>query len=156
MLTVFVTYHYFLGLRTLTVIVDAVKAIKKNHGVDIDIDNIDPDDYPEVYQDLVEKGTVGVFQFESDGMVSMLKSMFSDVDRVNSAKTEEERKALGHEFFERLIAGISLYRPGPMEYIPEYIHGLQHPDEVSYDCPELEPILKDTYSVIVYQGATRS
>ena len=141
----------FLGLRTLTVIKDAVKAIKRNYGVDIDIDNLDIDSYPEIYEMLVNDNTIGVFQFESGGMTSMLKQMFYDIDRLNSIKTEEDKKALGHEFFERLIAGISLYRPGPMDYIPDYVAGIHDPNSVKYDCPELEPILKRTYGVIVYQ-----
>lgn len=141
----------FLGLRTLTVIKDAVKAIKRNYGVDIDIDNLDIDSYPEIYEMLVNDNTIGVFQFESGGMTSMLKQMFYDIDRLNTIKTDEDRKSLGHEFFERLIAGISLYRPGPMDYIPDYVAGIHDPNSVKYDCPELEPILKRTYGVIVYQ-----
>lgn len=141
----------FLGLRTLTVIKDTVKAIKKNYGVDIDIDNINIDEHPEVYDSMVNGNTIGVFQFESGGMTSMLKQMFFDIDRVKTAKTKEEKTALGHEFFERLIAGISLYRPGPMEYIPDYINGIKDIHSVKYDCDELKPILSKTYGVIVYQ-----
>lgn len=141
----------FLGLRTLTVIKDTVKAIKKNYGIDIDIDNVSIDDNPEIYDMLVNDNTIGVFQFESGGMTSMLKQMFYDIKRLDSIKTAEDKNHLGHEFFERLIAGISLYRPGPMDYIPDYIAGIREPAAVRYDCPQVAPILKRTYGVIVYQ-----
>lgn len=110
----------FLGLRTLTVIKDTVKAIKKNYGIDIDIDNVSIDDNPEIYDMLVNDNTIGVFQFESGGMTSMLKQMFYDIKRLDSIKTAEDRNHLGHEFFERLIAGISLYRPGPMDCVTRF------------------------------------
>lgn len=141
----------FLGLKTLTVIGDTVAAVKKNYGVDIDINHLDPGKYPEVCAMLVRENTIGVFQFESDGMIEMLNGMFYDVDRLDRAKTDEERYALGSEFFERLIAGISLYRPGPMDYIPDYVQGVKDPSTVKYDVPELKPILGTTYGVIVYQ-----
>lgn len=141
----------FLGLRTLTVLKDACDEIEKNYGKRLAIDRLNPDKYPEIYEMMVNEGTVGVFQFESAGMVDMLKKMFFDTYRIKQAKTKEERKAIGHEYFERLIAGISLYRPGPMAYIPEYIDGLRNPENIHYDCPEVEPILKNTYGVIVYQ-----
>ena len=141
----------FLGLKTLTVIDDAVGFIRKNHGVDIDINHIDPGKYPEVCAMLVRENTIGVFQFESDGMIEMLNGMFYDIDRLDKAKTDEERYALGSEFFERLVAGISLYRPGPMEYISEYVRGVRDPSTVKYDVPELKPIIGTTYGVIVYQ-----
>lgn len=141
----------FLGLSTLTVIGDAVKFIKKNHGVDIDINHLNPSKYPEVCAMLVRENTIGVFQFESDGMIKMLEGMFYDVDRLDRAKTQEEKETLGAEFFERLVAGISLYRPGPMDYIPEYVKGVKDPSTVTYDVPELKPILGTTYGTIVYQ-----
>lgn len=146
----------FLGLKTLTVIGDTVAAVKKNYGVDIDINHLDPGKYPEVCAMLVRENTIGVFQFESNGMIETLNGMFYDIDRLDRAKTDEERYALGSEFFERLVAGISLYRPGPMQYIPDYIQGVKDPSTVRYDVPELKPILGTTYGVIVYQGATRS
>lgn len=151
MLWLSLTYSYFLGLRTLTVIKDAENAINKKYGVNLQMDKLDIEKYPEVYEMLVKDNTIGVFQFESEGMTSMLKQMFYDIDRVQQAKTEEEKTALGHEFFERLIAGISLYRPGPMDFIPQYIEGIRDPMSIHYDCPQLEPILGKTYGVIVYQ-----
>lgn len=121
----------FLGLRTLTVIDDAVKNIKQARGIDIDINKIDDKD-PKAF-DLIGSGkTEGIFQLESDGMKNFMKD-------------------LKPENLEDIIAGISLYRPGPMEYIPAYIKGKKNAATVTYDCPELEPILKPTYGVIVYQ-----
>lgn len=126
----------FLGLRTLTVMRDTVDMVKDNRGVDIDIDNLPLQD-PEVYKMIGEGKTVGVFQLESAGMTSFMKELKPDS-------------------LEDIIAGISLYRPGPMAEIPRYIENKNHPEKVSYLCPELEPILSVTYGVIVYQGATRS
>ena len=120
----------FLGLRTLTVIKDAVDLIHKM-GIELDIDAIDIND-KKVY-DLIASGkTEGIFQLESAGMKSFMK----------------ELKA---ESIEDVIAGISLYRPGPMEFIPKYIKGKNNRDSITYDCPELEPILSPTYGCIVYQ-----
>ncbi len=120
----------FLGLRTLTVIKDAVDLIHKK-GIELDIDAIDIND-KKVY-DLIASGkTEGIFQLESAGMKSFMK----------------ELKA---ESIEDVIAGISLYRPGPMEFIPKYIKGKNNRDSITYDCPELEPILSPTYGCIVYQ-----
>lgn len=136
MLWMFLTYSYFLGLRTLTVMRDTVDMVKDNRGVDIDIDNLPLQD-PEVYKMIGEGKTVGVFQLESAGMTSFMKELKPDS-------------------LEDIIAGISLYRPGPMAEIPRYIENKNHPEKVSYLCPELEPILSVTYGVIVYQGATRS
>lgn len=121
----------FLGLRTLTVIQDAVKLVKENHNIDIDIDNVGFED--EAVYDLLSSGkTEGVFQLESAGMTSFMKQ-------------------LKPRNIEDVIAGISLYRPGPMDFIPYYIKGKEHPDEVTYDTPELEHLLKQTYGCIVYQ-----
>jgi len=121
----------FLGLKTLSIIKTAMDLIKKNHGVDIDIDNLPLDDLKtfELYQ---RADTTGTFQFESPGMQKYLKELKPDK-------------------FEDLIAMNALYRPGPMEYIPTYIrrkHGLE---EVVYDIPELEEYLSDTYGITVYQ-----
>ncbi|MEX1188793.1 MAG: DNA polymerase III subunit alpha [Bacteroidia bacterium] len=121
----------FLGLKTLTIIRDALQMIKENHGVDIDIDSIDLEDTKtfELYQRAETNGT---FQFESAGMQKHLKDLKPDK-------------------FEDLIAMNALYRPGPMDYIPNFIkrkHGLE---EVSYDLPELEEYLKETYGITVYQ-----
>lgn len=131
MLTMFVTYHYFLGLRTLTVIQNAVKLAEQNQGVKLDIDHINYED-KKVYKMLGAGKTDGVFQLESGGMTSFMKE-------------------LKPESLEDVIAGISLYRPGPMDFIPQYIKGKNNADSITYDCPELEPILKPTYGCIVYQ-----
>lgn len=120
----------FLGLRTLTVIQDAVNLIRKN-GEDLDIDNIDFGD-KKVYELIASGKTEGIFQLESAGMKSFLK----------------ELKA---ESIEDVIAGISLYRPGPMDFIPKYVKGKHNRDTITYDCPELESILSPTYGCIVYQ-----
>lgn len=121
----------FLGLRTLTVIQNAVRHIKENHGIDIDIDHLDFDD-KEVYEMISAGKTEGVFQLESAGMKNFMKEL-------KPANIED------------VIAGISLYRPGPMDFIPLYIKGKEHPEEITYDTPELEKILAPTYGCIVYQ-----
>lgn len=121
----------FLGLRTLTVIDDAVKMVKKSKGVEIDIDHIDYDD-KEVLASLGTGRTEGVFQLESAGMKNFMKE-------------------LKPESLEDVIAGISLYRPGPMDFIPAYIRGKNNAATITYDCPQLEPILAPTYGCIVYQ-----
>lgn len=121
----------FLGLRTLTVMADAVKMIKYNRGVQIDLDKIDMDD-KEVYKMIGEGKTAGVFQLESAGMISFMKELKPDT-------------------LEDIIAGISLYRPGPMAEIPRYIERKRNPDKVEYITPELEDILNVTYGVMVYQ-----
>ncbi len=121
----------FLGLRTLTVIQNAVKHIKENHGIDIDIDNLDFAD--KAVYDLISAGkTEGIFQLESGGMRNFMKEL-------KPANIED------------IIAGISLYRPGPMDFIPLYIKGKENPDKVTYDHPALEKILAPTYGCIVYQ-----
>lgn len=121
----------FLGLRTLTVIRDACEMVEENYGTHIDIDHIDYDD-PKVL-DLIGSGNdEGVFQLESAGMKSFMKE-------------------LKPRSLEDVIAGISLYRPGPMDFIPQYIRGKEHPEEITYITPELEPILSATYGCIVYQ-----
>ena len=121
----------FLGLRTLTVMKDAVVMIKQNRGIDIDLDKIDFDDQ-EVYKMIGEGKTVGIFQLESPGMTSFMKELKPDS-------------------LEDIIAGISLYRPGPMAEIPRYIQNKNHPDNIQYITPELEHILNVTYGVMVYQ-----
>lgn len=121
----------FLGLRTLTVMDDAIKNVWENRGIKIDIDHIDFDD-PKVYQMIGEGKTVGVFQLESAGMTSFMKDLKPDC-------------------LEDIIAGISLYRPGPMAEIPKYIEGKRNPDKVQYVTPQLEEILDVTYGVMVYQ-----
>ncbi len=123
----------FLGLRTLTVIKDAEKLINKNRpeGQKLDINNIDYDD-PNIYEMIGSGKCDGVFQLESTGMKNFMKE-------------------LKPENLEDVIAGISLYRPGPMDFIPKYIKGKQNPESIVYDCPELIPILKTTHGCIVYQ-----
>ena len=120
----------FLGLRTLTVIQNAVKFTKQSTGEEIDIDNIDFND-PKVLASLGTGRTDGVFQLESAGMKSFMKE-------------------LKPQNLEDVIAGISLYRPGPMDFIPNYIKG-KNSGNIFYLTPELEPILSPTYGCIVYQ-----
>ena len=121
----------FLGLRTSTVMKDAVDMIRENRGVEIDIDSLDYDDR-EVYKMLGDGKTVGVFQLESAGMTSFMNELKPDS-------------------LEDIIAGISLYRPGPMAEIPRYIENKRNPEKVEYLTPELEHILNVTYGVMVYQ-----
>lgn len=121
----------FLGLRTLTVLKDSVKNIKASRGIDVDIDHIDFNDKGTL--GFIGTGkTEGVFQLESAGMQSFMKE-------------------LSPQSFEDIVAGISLYRPGPMDFIPNYIKGKNNPKEISYVTPELESILEPTYGCIVYQ-----
>ena len=121
----------FLGLRNLTVIRDAVNFIEESTGEKIDINSIDYND-PKVLAYIGTGRTEGVFQLESSGMKSFMKEL--------------RPKSL-----EDVIAGISLYRPGPMDFIPRYIKGKNSLEDVVYACPQLEPILKPTYGCIVYQ-----
>ena len=121
----------FLGLRTLTVIQNAVEQVKKNHGVVLDMDNIDYND-KQVLDSIGTGKTDGVFQLESGGMKSFMKE-------------------LKPENLEDIIAGISLYRPGPMDFIPRYLKGKNDRSKITYECPQLEPILGPTYGCIVYQ-----
>ncbi|MCD7746467.1 MAG: DNA polymerase III subunit alpha [Lachnospiraceae bacterium] len=121
----------FLGLRTLTVIQNAVRFAEKSSGRSINIDEIDFNDKA-VYDSLSTGKTEGVFQLESTGMKNFMKE-------------------LKPQSLEDVIAGISLYRPGPMDFIPKYIYGKNHPEDITYDCPQLEPILEPTYGCIVYQ-----
>ncbi|APQ77492.1 DNA polymerase III subunit alpha [Clostridium botulinum] len=121
----------FLGLRTLTVMRDAVRIIKENKEINIDLDNIDFED-KEVYKMIGQGKTVGVFQLESAGMTSFMKELKPDS-------------------LEDIIAGISLYRPGPMAEIPRYIANKNNPLNIEYQTEKLEPILSVTYNCIVYQ-----
>ena len=138
----------FLGLRTLTVIHDAVELVNKRlknmdpsseafkkaealHGYPLDISKINMED-PQIYSLLSSGKTEGIFQLESPGMKSFMKE-------------------LKPENIEDVIAGISLYRPGPMDFIPKYIQGKNNKESVTYDCEELIPILEPTYGCIVYQ-----
>ena len=121
----------FLGLRTLTVIQNAVHLIEQDVGVKLDMQHIDYND-KKVLDSLGTGRSDGVFQLESAGMKNFMKE-------------------LKPQSLEDVIAGISLYRPGPMDFIPQYIRGKNRPDTIKYDCPQLEPILKPTYGCIVYQ-----
>ena len=121
----------FLGLRTLTVIQNAIQLVEESTGERIVPEEMDYDD-KKVLDSIGTGKTDGVFQLESAGMKSFMKE-------------------LKPQSLEDIIAGISLYRPGPMDFIPQYIKGKNHPEEIVYDCPQLEPILAPTYGCIVYQ-----
>ena len=120
----------FLGLRTLTVISDTEKLVKQNRGIDVEYDK-DMND-PKVYKLWANGESVGIFQFESQGMTNFMKELKPDC-------------------LEDIIAGVSLYRPGPMDQIPRYIKGKQNPGHNVYTHPALEPILNVTYGCMVYQ-----
>ncbi len=121
----------FLGLKTLTLIKDTVKIVRAKHGIELV-----PDDFPlddTTTYELFQRGdTVGIFQYESPGMQKHLKELKPSV-------------------FDDLIAMNALYRPGPMEYIPSFIERKHGREEISYDVPEMEEFLKDTYGITVYQ-----
>ena len=121
----------FLGLRTLTVIQNAVKLAQQSTGVLLDMQQIDYND-PKVLASIGTGRTDGVFQLESAGMKNFMKE-------------------LKPQSLEDIIAGIALYRPGPMDFIPQYIKGKNNAEQIVYDCPQLEPILEPTYGCIVYQ-----
>ncbi len=121
----------FLGLRTLTVVHETVRLVREARGIEIDIDAIEPND-EKAYELLRSGRTTGVFQLESPGMRDLAKR-------------------IGLQSLEEVCALVALYRPGPMEFIDTYIRGKFHPDSVKYDHPLLEPILRETYGVAVYQ-----
>jgi len=121
----------FLGLRTLTVIQDAARLAGESTGAVIDMEQIDYND-KNVLDSIGTGRTDGIFQLESGGMKGFMKE-------------------LKPQNLEDVIAGISLYRPGPMDFIPQYIKGKNNPETITYDCPQLEPILAPTYGCIVYQ-----
>ncbi len=121
----------FLGLRTLTVIQNAVKLAEQSTGVKLDMSRI-PENDPKVLALIGSGKTDGVFQLESPGMKRFMKE-------------------LAPQSLEDIIAGIALYRPGPMDFIPQYVQGKNSGADIVYDCPQLEPILKATYGCIVYQ-----
>ena len=120
----------FLGLRTLTVIQDTINLVKENRGIDVEFDEEMAD--PKVYKLWQEGHTSGIFQFESQGMTNFMKELKPDC-------------------FEDIIAGVSLYRPGPMDQIPRYVKGKMNPGHNEYTHPRLEPILNVTYGCMVYQ-----
>ena len=121
----------FLGLKTLAIIKDALKSIKRSKSIDIDLESI-PFDDPLTYQLFSQGKTTGIFQFESDGMKKYLKEL--KPNRI-----------------EDLIAMNALYRPGPMEYIPKFINRKHGREKIEYDVPAMEKYLKDTYGITVYQ-----
>lgn len=121
----------FLGLKNLTIIENAIKLIRKTRGISIDSDKLDYS-IPKVYELISSGNTDGVFQIESAGMKSFMQE-------------------LKPESLEDIVAGIALYRPGPMESIPKYVHNKNHPEDVTYKHPLLEPILNVTYGCMVYQ-----
>ena len=121
----------FLGLRNLTVIKNTVKDVKKNRGIDVDLSKIDVND-KNVIDQFNKAKTIGLFQFESAGMRNFLKNLKPTV-------------------FDDLIAANSLFRPGPMDEIPKYIHNKNNPEDVTFIDPALKPILDVTYGIIVYQ-----
>ena len=120
----------FLGLRTLTVIQDTIDLVKQNRGIDVEFDQEMAD--PKVYKLWQEGKSCGIFQFESQGMTNFMKELKPDC-------------------LEDLIAGVSLYRPGPMDQIPRYVKGKLHPGHNEYTHASLEPILNVTYGCMVYQ-----
>jgi DNA polymerase-3 subunit alpha len=121
----------FLGLSTLSIFMECLKLIKERHGIDIDLESIPIDD-PEVYALYSRGDTKSVFQFESGGMVQWLQ------------KLQPHR-------FDDLIAMNALYRPGPMDYIPQFVARKKGEEEINYDLPDMEEYLKETYGITVYQ-----
>ena len=121
----------FLGLKTLSIIKEAVENVKRSLNIDVDIDNIPIDD-PKTFQLYCEGKTIGTFQFESPGMQKYLRELQPGV-------------------FEDLIAMNALYRPGPMDYIPDFIDRKLGKKPIEYDIPVMEKYLKDTYGITVYQ-----
>lgn len=159
-----------LGLRTLGVLLGMTR-ITGEEQEEIDKNN------PYIYAEISKGKTYGVFQLESHGMRQFMMDLFDDVSEkiakieqkygltgYRNPKGQTENKSsylhemndFGAELFERLIAGISLYRPGPLDYIPNYLEGKKNPESIVYLTPELEPILKDTYGCIIYQEQVMS
>ena len=133
----------FLGLKNMTVIHNVIDYIKTTRGIHIDYHDIPMNDRA-TYKMLADGLTGGVFQLESAGMTNLVRQMLSDVETLPDDRLSE--------CFERLIAAVALYRPGPMQYIPNYLAGVNGgPDCVHYDDPREEPILRPTYGVLVYQ-----
>lgn len=119
-----------MGLRTLTVIQDTIDLVKQNRGIDVEFDKEMAD--PKSIQTMARRKIIGIFQFESQGMTNFMKELKPDC-------------------LEDLIAGVSLYRPGPMDQIPRYVKGKLNPGHNEYTHPRLEPILNVTYGCMVYQ-----
>lgn len=136
----------FLGLRTMGVMDEAVRLTNESRQASNESPltmSIIPTDNVETYQHIARGHTAGVFQLEQPGMTKFMKQLFNDAENVATATSDE--------FYNRLFAGISLYRPGPMDEIPNYLANMMDENNVTYDTPELEPILKNTYGTIVYQ-----
>ena len=121
----------FLGLRNLTVIRDALEMIEANYGKTIDFSKMNYDD-PKAYDVIAKGNTQGIFQLESGGMTQFMKNLKPDC-------------------FEDIVAGVALYRPGPMASIPTYIENKKHPDQITYIHESLQPILSVTYGCLIYQ-----
>lgn len=136
----------FLGLRTMGVMGRAFVDINKKRnelGLEpITLESIPLDDI-RVYEYIAKGNTAGVFQLESAGMTNFMMELFQDAHTLDAE--------MGKQLFERLIAGISLYRPGPLDEIPNYIKNMLKPEGIEYDVPQLQPILETTYNIIVYQ-----
>lgn len=136
----------FLGLRTLGYVKEAIRLIEENTGEVIDYDNIPLDDL-KVYQHLAQGNTASIFQCESDMFTTVIKKTLQDIkDCKNPAK--------GKECFDRLVAMNALVRPGSNLFIDDFADRILHPEHITYLVPELEPILKDTYGIILYQEQT--
>jgi DNA polymerase III subunit alpha len=144
----------FLGLRTMGVVGRALKDInprRKAEGKEeIGFLTIPTDDV-KVYEFISKGNTEGVFQLESGGMTSFMRELFQDVHDYLSIESQTELNKIGRQLFERTIAGISLYRPGPIDEIPNYVNNMLNPEYITYETPQLESILNNTYGIIVYQ-----
>ena len=143
----------------MTVLKENVEDINRIYGKNMTIADIPIND-PKVYENIAKGKTKGVFQLESPGMTSFMIKLFQDVTNsivniekmpLTDAEKDNRMKKLGNELYERIIAGISLYRPGPIDEIPNYLKGMLNPSSITYDTPELEPILNVTYGTLVYQ-----
>lgn len=136
----------FLGLRTMGVFDRTLQYINQSRekGKPLELDDIPIGDHS-VYDFIAKGNTAGVFQLESSGMTGLMGQLFQDLQ--NMKRTEEE----GVQLFERLVAGISLYRPGPMDEIPNYVKNMLTPKGIHYDLPKIKDIMSPTYNVIVYQ-----
>jgi len=141
----------FLGLRTESVIKQSLQDINNIHKTNIQLYDIPVND-ANVYRMMADGKTSGIFQLESSGMTSVMTQMYQDVnEKLTNMNSEEEMHKFGDELFERLVAGVALYRPGPMDEIPKYVAGMMDSNLIKYDTPMLESILDTTYGVIVYQ-----
>lgn len=144
----------FLGLRTMGVInralVDINNKRRQEGKPELTYSDIPIND-PAVYDFIAKGNTSGVFQFEGAGITTFVKDLFQDAGTYTKLQTQDELDQFGNELFERLIAGVSLYRPGPMDEIPNYLANMTNPSQITYETPLVEGILKNTYGVIVYQ-----